>query len=1847
MTGNKHLPYLLALLCCLQYAVLGSPAEEWRGGETDISEKSRGKKAEVKRLQRPHHDTGCGCEEGYLGCKTESGKCSCVGPEVLCDGHLDCPGGEDEHSCPKNKCPVSEFQCMSGTCLESEFLCDGYYDCEDRSDELVCDMPHFKPNCTGPDQFNCSNGDYCVSSTWVCDRDFDCHDKSDEANCSTRTCGAVEFMCGDGHCIYNTWVCDGEIDCSDDSDEANCSNKAPMNHTCGADEKACKAEGRCVELHYVCDGENDCGDWSDESDCPSTSCFQNEFRCDNGRCIEPGWVCDGSDDCDEGEDEANCTKPTTGTESDECPENYVSCPPSCIAPDWQCDGDADCPDGKDEENCHVACASDQFTCSTMTCIPWRNVCDGHHDCLYGDDEFGCEAKECEYMECSYACKATGINCLCNTGFTLAADNVTCIDVDECALFRPCSQICENTNGTFKCQCVHGYSLREDYVTCKAHGPLPVLIFANRDDIRKITLDGQDYQPVASDLQNAIALDYHFHKQLVFWTDVTLDAIMTAFINGSGGGGRAIVRWGLRQPSGIAVDWLNDHIYWLDSETRRIEVAELDGSNRRPLIWTDLHKPRALVLHVAKNLLIWTDWGSYPRIERAYLDGTSRQVIIGEDLQWPNGITIDYPTETIYWVDAKQHVIEAAHLDGTDRRLIKDHGLPHPFAITVFEDNLYWTDWRTHSIHTANKRTGRNHAVIHANLPFPMDIHSMHYQRQPLPRPMDRVGCAVDNGGCSHLCLPGKDSYRCYCPHGLVLLNGNLCSDRPNNVLVFAQRSNLRMISLDETVREALTRDPQIPEDTSAHPHMDTVLPVEDVVSAVALDFYTIDDLVYWTDIETKTISRSHLNGTKQTLIVKDSLDLPGGIAVDWVTNKLYWTDAGMKRIEVSNLDGSMRSLLIWEGLDKTRDIVVDPQDGYMFWSDWGKDAKIERAYMSGKNRTVLINTNLKWPNGLAIDHNNQLLYWLDASSKTIETATLDGKNRKPLIKGTMSHPFGLALWEDLIFWSDWDTKSIHVANRTSGKVGQAFVKGLKGLMDLRVFKQEPNALNTPCNVGNGGCSHLCLLEPNNYTCACPTGILMKGDNHTCHRQPMESLIFARRHDIRQLSLDTVYLADVVLPLAGLQNVVALDYDPVSGDLFLPDSAASVILRVSLDGTKYIKIVNSAIDTVEGIALDTTGRKMYWTDLKRRSVEVSELDGTHRRVLFTGLDRPRAIVTHYPTGRLFWTDWGEENPRIEVADMDGQHRSVLVSSNIIWPNGLSIDWKNKELYWTDAKANLIQAIGLDGRKRRILVKDVLHPYGISVTGQYVYWTDWETKSLNRTLKKAGRPVSTIREGLAGIMDIKALPGPTVGSNVCGRDNGHCSHLCLRNPEGFSCACPTGLTLKDHQNCNVEPSNYLIFASKGSLRRISLDTKPLWDVPLDIPGTNHPIALDFHREKDLLFYTDIDLDAIRVVSLKNLSHPWTVVAQGFNTPDGIAVDWVADNLYWTDAGRKVVEVARLDGTSRKVIVKTELLEPRAIAVFPKRGYLFWSDWGNKSKIERAFLDGSNRTVLLEDDIGWPNGLAIDYKMRRIFWNDALTDIIGSSDLDGKNRVTLVSQVPHAFGLTLLEEHIYWTDWERTSIERADKDTGDNRKVIRSGIEAIMEIKAISNLVQGGWNACADKNGGCSNLCFYLPSGRKCACPDIHDPTCRDRPVIRTLTSQEEGDRNGKKIDGAENEALDDSNGIVPVLAVLGLGAFLGLLAVLAFVMWWKYKEQTKMVEGPQRGALTYTNPTYSASNSDVNTDRKPFTWRRMHHDVNHQGRMFEEKGEVAALISEGSSVEHESPPPTPPTRPDPVA
>ena len=61
----------------------------------------------------------------------------------------------------------------------------------------------------------------------------------------------------------------------------------------------------------------------------------------------------------------------------------------------------------------------------------------------------------------------------------------CEDVDECEKFYPCSQYCENTEGSYKCSCSRDYKLRPDGQTCKAKELPAKLVFATRGDIRQV------------------------------------------------------------------------------------------------------------------------------------------------------------------------------------------------------------------------------------------------------------------------------------------------------------------------------------------------------------------------------------------------------------------------------------------------------------------------------------------------------------------------------------------------------------------------------------------------------------------------------------------------------------------------------------------------------------------------------------------------------------------------------------------------------------------------------------------------------------------------------------------------------------------------------------------------------------------------------------------------------------------------------------------------------------------------------------------------------------------------------------------------------------------------------------------------------------------------------------------------------------------------------------------------------------------------------------------------------------------------------------------------------------------
>ena len=133
-------------------------------------------------------------------------------------------------------------------------------------------------------------------------------------------------------------------------------------------------------------------------------------------------------------------------------------------------------------------------------------------------------------------------------------------------------------------------------------------------------------------------------------------------------------------------------------------------------------------------IFWTDWGRLHRIESASADGSGRRVVASKSVFWPNGLTLDYAASRLYWTDARHHVIESARFDGSERALVVSEHLQHPFSLTLFEDDLFWTDLRSLSIFTAPKFRASAGAseirVLKRDLESPIDVKVVHSTRQP-------------------------------------------------------------------------------------------------------------------------------------------------------------------------------------------------------------------------------------------------------------------------------------------------------------------------------------------------------------------------------------------------------------------------------------------------------------------------------------------------------------------------------------------------------------------------------------------------------------------------------------------------------------------------------------------------------------------------------------------------------------------------------------------------------------------------------------------------------------------------------------------------------------------------------------------------------------------------------------------------------------------------------------------------------------------------------------------------------------------------------------------------------------
>lgn len=231
--------------------------------------------------------------------------------------------------------------------------------------------------------------------------------------------------------------------------------------------------------------------------------------------------------------------------------------------------------------------------------------------------------------------------------------------------------------------------------------------------------------------------------------------------------------------------------------------------------------------------------------------------------------------------------------------------------------------------------------------------------------------------------------------------------------------------------------------------------------------------------------------------------------------------------------------------------------------------------------------------------------------------------------------------------------------------------------------------------------------------------------------------------------------------------------------------------------------------------------------------------------------------------------------------------------------------------------------------------------------------------------------------------------------------------------------------------TESDVVLMFANGPEIRAFVQDKNDQFDV---ITSEKRIEAVDYDPKHEMVFWADsYDKTIKRSYMVNALSgevkagFAQDLNMKGSSKPTALAVDYVGDNLYWTETDRTGskprgrVMVARTDGRYRRALVSAGIESPTALVLDPQMGRMLWADAGSAPKIEIAWMDGSKRRPLVTENVRHPTGLAVDHAMdHAIYWADTKLNTIEMMRRDGSHRKLIIQGdlLKHPLSLDVFE-------------------------------------------------------------------------------------------------------------------------------------------------------------------------------------------------------------------------------------
>ncbi|XP_029959993.1 low-density lipoprotein receptor-related protein 1B [Salarias fasciatus] len=389
-------------------------------------------------------------------------------------------------------------------------------------------------------------------------------------------------------------------------------------------------------------------------------------------------------------------------------------------------------------------------------------------------------------------------------------------------------------------------------------------------------------------------------------------------------------------------------------------------------------------------------------------------------------------------------------------------------------------------------------------------------------------------------------------------------------------------------------------------------------------------LMFWTEIgNVVKIERAGMDGSERRAVVNSSLGWPGGVAVDYISERLYWTDERLKAIGSTTLDGN--DIRILQMKQTTNPFAVAVFNDMLYWSD-AKMRVVQAAHkVTGKKRQVLLKRP-KQPFAVKIIHpmiqmgTENPCSRLDCSHLCVLA---------PERRAVCKCPAGLLLADDKLTCSSL-VNSAFLLLLSPSTATQIYLQSRLTATDVKGWP-EHLALQLP------GVNEATIMD---YSLRDRTLFLTDGGTSSLGSFKLKGSVLVSQGQLLRLLADSI-------------TAMALDW--VALNIYWSSSKQPRLQVTSVAPAHTAVLIKDGIGQVESIAVHPLSGRVCFanvdTQASTATVECASMDGADRRMAWKDAVRPTSL-TFSPNGdKIYWADSGN----IFSVSIDGSEYKQLVSA----------------------------------------------------------------------------------------------------------------------------------------------------------------------------------------------------------------------------------------------------------------------------------------------------------------------------------------------------------------------------------------------------------------------------------------------------------------------------------------------------------------------------------------------------------------------------------------------------------